>query len=155
EQIVGRSVRDILGEERWALMAPYLDRVRAGETLAVERLVRFANGRSRWMVVRLTPRISNGDYLGYYATTSDIDEQKVVEDELRRANAILSAHFDNTPLAVIEWDTDLRISRWSGQAEAIFGWNASEALGRSLAGWRHVYEEDEGAAMRMIQDLIE
>jgi diguanylate cyclase (GGDEF)-like protein/PAS domain S-box-containing protein len=155
EDIVGRSVREILGEDRWALMAPYLDRVRDGETLAVERLVRFANGRSRWMVVRLTPRISNGEYLGYYATTSDIHEQKSVEDELRRANAILSAHFDNTPLAVIEWDTDLRISRWSGQAEAIFGWNASETLGRSLNGWRHIYEEDEGAAMRMIQDLIE
>ena len=68
-----------------------------------------------------------------------------MEEELRRANSILSAHFDNTPLAVIEWDTELRIVRWSGQAEAIFGWNADEALGRALAGWRLVYEEDEAS----------
>jgi diguanylate cyclase (GGDEF)-like protein/PAS domain S-box-containing protein len=155
EQIVGQSVQSVLGDERWAMMRPHLDRVRAGETLAVERLIRFADGRQRWMIVRLTPRFVAGRYDGYYATTSDIHEQKSVEEELRRTNTILSAHFDNTPLAVIEWDTELRIVRWSGQAEAIFGWNASEALGRSLSGWRHVYEEDEPAVTRMIRDLAQ
>ena len=154
-RIVGETVPDVLGEERWRLMEPYLDRVRRGESLSVERLVRFANGKSRWMTVRLTPRIVNGEYLGYYATTSDIHEQKVVEEKLRRAHTILSAHFDNTPLAVIEWDTDLRIVRWSGQAESIFGWNAADMLGRTFSEWRHVYEEDEPAARRMILDLVE
>ncbi|HEY4999672.1 MAG TPA: PAS domain S-box protein, partial [Usitatibacter sp.] len=154
-QIVGRTVRDVLGDERWTLMKPHLARVRAGEALAVERFVKFADGRSRWMTVRLTPRVSNGAYLGYYATTSDIHEQKMVEQELRRTNTILSAHFDNTPLAVIEWDTELRIVRWSGQAEAIFGWSASDTLGRALLGWRHIYEEDEHAVTEMIRSLME
>lgn len=155
EQIVGRQVSEVLGDERWALMGPFLDRVKGGESLAVERLVKFASGRSRWMTVRLTPRISNGQYLGYYATTSDIHEQKAVEEELRRTNTILSAHFDNTPLAVIEWDTQMRIVRWSGQAEALFGWKAAETRGRSLTGWRHVYEEDEPAVMRMLRGLFD
>jgi diguanylate cyclase (GGDEF)-like protein/PAS domain S-box-containing protein len=148
-------VRDVLGEERWQLLAPILERVRAGESLAVERLVRFADGRARWMTVRLSPRIVDGHYFGYYATTSDIHEQKLVEEELRRANTILSAHFDNTPLAVIEWDTGLRVVRWSGQAEPIFGWHGSETLGRTLAGWRLVYEEDEPAVAAMIAGLVE
>ncbi|HST00440.1 MAG TPA: PAS domain S-box protein, partial [Usitatibacter sp.] len=155
DHIVGKPVRSVLGDERWSLLRVQLARVRSGETLAVERFVRFADGRKRWMIVRLTPRFVGGRYEGYYATTSDIDEQKAVEDELRRTNTILSAHFDNTPLAVIEWDTELRIVRWSGQAEAIFGWNAAEALGRSQLGWRHVYEEDAPAVTRMIRDLVE
>ncbi len=154
EQIVGHSVKDVLGEERYELLKPHLERVRGGEALAVERLVKFADGRRRWMTVRLTPRIANGEYLGYYATTSDIHEQKTVEQQLRRTNTILSAHFDNTPLAVIEWDTELRIVRWSGQAHAVFGYSAAEVLGRSLDGWRHIYEEDEPAAKRMIDDLM-
>jgi diguanylate cyclase (GGDEF)-like protein/PAS domain S-box-containing protein len=148
-------VRTVLGDERWQLLRPSLERVRAGEALAVERLVGFADGHKRWMIVRLTPRMVAGRYEGYYATTSDIHEQKAVEDELRRTNTILSAHFDNTPLAVIEWDTELRIARWSGQAEAIFGWSAAEVLGRALHGWRHVYEEDEPAVTRMIHGLVE
>ncbi|HEX6633502.1 MAG TPA: PAS domain-containing protein [Usitatibacter sp.] len=154
-EIVGRPVIDVLGEERYRQLHPHLERLKMGESLAVERLVRFADGRARWMIVRLTPRISGGDYLGYYATTSDIHEQKVVEEELRRANGILSAHFDNTPLAVIEWDTELRIVRWSGQAESIFGWNATEALGRALATWRLVYEDDRGSVEQAIDELVQ
>ncbi len=155
EEIVGRQVREVLGDDRFHHLQPHLDRVKAGETLSVERLIRFADGRSRWMTVRLTPRMADGKYLGYYATTADIHEQKLVEEELRRANSILSAHFDNTPLAVIEWDTELRIVRWSGQAETIFGWKAEEALGRALGGWRLVYEEDEASVARMIRALVE
>ena len=155
EEIVGRPVKDVLGEKRWELLKPHLERVRAGEALAVERLVKFADGRRRWMIVRLTPRIANGEYVGYYATTSDIHEQKSVEQQLRRTNTILSAHFDNTPLAVLEWDTEMRIVRWSGQAETVFGWSAAEVLGRSLHGWRHVYEEDEPAVTRMLEDLMQ
>jgi diguanylate cyclase (GGDEF)-like protein/PAS domain S-box-containing protein len=155
EEVLGTTVRDLLGEERFAPLVAPLERVRAGEAVSVERLIRFADGRQRWMVVRITPRIADGKYLGYYSTTSDIHEQKVVEQELRRTNTILSAHFDNTPLAVIEWDTDLRIVRWSGQAETLFGWSAPEALGKRQDGWRHVYEEDAQAAARMIRDLVE
>jgi diguanylate cyclase (GGDEF)-like protein/PAS domain S-box-containing protein len=153
--VVGRTVREVLGEERWTLLEPVIDRVRRGETLAVERLVRFADGRNRWMIVRLSPRMIDGAYRGYYATTSDIHEQKQVEQELRRTNSVLSAHFDNTPLAVIEWDTELRIVRWSGQAEKIFGWNASETLGRTLNGWRHIYEDDRDGAVAAIRALFE
>jgi diguanylate cyclase (GGDEF)-like protein/PAS domain S-box-containing protein len=155
DQVLGTTVRDLLGEERFGRLAGALERVRAGEPVSAERLISFADGRQRWMIVRITPRIVDGRYLGYFSTTSDIHEQKLVEEELRRTNTILSAHFDNTPLAVIEWDTELRIVRWSGQAETIFGWTPAETLGRRLDGWRHVYEEDERAAARMIQDLVE
>jgi diguanylate cyclase (GGDEF)-like protein/PAS domain S-box-containing protein len=156
DRVIGSTVREVLGAQRWVALAPMIERVQMGETVSTERLVRFADGRERWMTVRLTPRIADGRFLGYYSTTSDISEQKAVEDELRRANSILSAHFDNTPLAVIEWDTELRIVRWSGQAEAIFGWGASEALGRGLSGgWRLVYEEDEPSVSRMVRGLME
>jgi diguanylate cyclase (GGDEF)-like protein/PAS domain S-box-containing protein len=37
---------------------------------------------------------------------------------------------ENTPLAVVEWSADLRVKRWSPQAEAIFGWPVEEVLGK-------------------------
>ena len=49
----------------------------------------------------------------------------------------------------------MRIARWSGQAEAIFGWSAAEALGRAFNGWRHIYEDDAPAAVRAMQGLAE
>jgi diguanylate cyclase (GGDEF)-like protein/PAS domain S-box-containing protein len=156
ERVIGRTVRELLGDERWAIFHPSLERVRAGESMAVERLVKFADGRRRWLNVRLTPRLdAEGRFLGHFATTSDIHEQKMVEEELRRANSILSAHFDNTPLGVVELDTEMRVVRWSGQAEAIFGWGAAEVLGRGIGNWRFVYEEDLDEVSKQVRRLVD
>ena len=46
---------------------------------------------------------------------------------------MLSSHISNTPLAVLEWDRDFRLIRWSPQAENIFGWRSDEILGIPLA----------------------
>ena len=60
----------------------------AGESLAVERLVRFADGRARWMTVRLVAALRRAaSTTGYYATTSDIHEQK-----MRRGGAAPRQH---------------------------------------------------------------
>lgn len=43
--------------------------------------------------------------------------------------AILAYHLDNGPFAIIEWDKEFRITRWSQKAEQIFGWKSSEVIG--------------------------
>ena len=42
-------------------------------------------------------------------------------------------HFERTPLAVLEWDRRERITAWNPAAEAIFGFPAYEALGKTMA----------------------
>ena len=73
----------------------------------------------------------------------DISERKRAEEELQLAYQRLSYHVENTPLAVIEWGKDLCITRWSGQAEKMFGWKAVEVLGKSMfdSDFIMVYEE--------------
>jgi PAS domain S-box-containing protein len=66
----------------------------------------------------------------------NITERREAEEKLQIAYKSLSYHVDNTPLAVIEFDKDLFIKRWSRRAEELFGWTASEVLGRN------VYDED-------------
>jgi len=57
-------------------------------------------------------------------------ERKRAEDVLRRNQQRLSLHIQQTPLAVIEWDTEFRILKWNDAAERIFGFTAAEALGK-------------------------
>jgi len=59
------------------------------------------------------------------AIRSDAEEHQ--RDFLRRQHL----HFENTPLAVVELDTERRIREWSGRAEAVFGWRAMEVLGKA------------------------
>ena len=57
-------------------------------------------------------------------------ERKRVEEALRQSEQRLSLHIQQTPLAVIEWDTDFRVLQWNEAAEKIFGYSAAEAMGR-------------------------
>jgi len=43
----------------------------------------------------------------------------------------LRLHLERTPLGVIEWDMDFRVSTWNPSAEAIFGYSAGEVIGES------------------------
>ena len=156
EFALGKFPHEVYPPELMAELTPHLERAMRGEESSYERRLRLPSGGERWVRVRIAPRRGpEGRVLGYYVVSTDIHELKLGEQELRRANSILSAHFDNTPLGVIEWDTELRIVRWSGQAEAIFGWSASERLGRKITEWRAIYEEDQAAAMEMIRSLAE
>jgi diguanylate cyclase (GGDEF)-like protein/PAS domain S-box-containing protein len=66
----------------------------------------------------------------------------------------LRLHFERTPLAVIEWDHQQRITAWNPAAEAIFGYDQGEAKGQPL----HLLlcaPADRAAAAAMCYDLLE
>ncbi len=71
------------------------------------------------------------------------------QELLREAHSRLSFHVENTPLGVIEWDRDFRVSRWSRSAELIFGWKAHEVVGKHISDWRFVLEDD----LEKVQEL--
>lgn len=66
----------------------------------------------------------------------------------------LDFHVENSPLGIIEWDQNFRITRWSRGAEAIFGWSAVEMLGQTVQEWNHVVPEDQGTVDQCIAQLL-
>ncbi|MEG4627886.1 PAS domain S-box protein [Microcoleus sp. w1-18aA5] len=62
----------------------------------------------------------------------NITERKQAEEALRQALQKLNFHVENSPMAVVEWNRDFRVIRWSVGAERILGWKAEEILGKSL-----------------------
>lgn len=77
-----------------------------------------------------------------------------LSSELRDANQRLTFHVDNSPLAVVEWDSQFRVQRWSQQAENIFGWSVSEVFGKHWTDWQFVFEVDLDAAMELTGNLL-
>lgn len=72
----------------------------------------------------------DGDLLGYRGVDRDITARKRAEKVIQESTQRLSLHFQQTPLAVIEWDTDFRVVDWNPAAEKIFGYTKAEAVGR-------------------------
>lgn len=61
----------------------------------------------------------------------DVTERKRVEAQAAEHRRIRDFHFENTPLAVVEFTPDLHVRRWSKRAERVFGWTEAEALGQT------------------------
>jgi two-component system, NtrC family, sensor kinase len=62
---------------------------------------------------------------------------------------------ENSPIAIIEWDPEMRVRYWNPRAEEIFGWKEEEVLGRSLVseGKPFIFEEDIARARDTVERL--
>jgi PAS domain S-box-containing protein len=78
----------------------------------------------------------------YAAELALQNERKKSEDALRKSEERLRLHVDNSPMAVVEWDTDFTVTRWAGEAEKMFGWSAEETVGKRIMDLRLIYEAD-------------
>jgi PAS domain S-box-containing protein len=75
-------------------------------------------------------------------TFIDITKRKQVEDSLRISEQRLKSHIENSPLAVIEWGHDFVVTKWSGEAERIFGFLKTEVIGLRIDALNIIVEED-------------
>jgi len=76
------------------------------------------------------------------------------ENELNETLQRLNFHIENTPLAVVEFNSCYRITYWSKQAEKIFGWNAEEVIGKRIDEIRWVHEDDLHLVAELSADMI-
>ncbi|MGF1936645.1 MAG: PAS domain-containing sensor histidine kinase [Nostoc sp. ChiQUE02] len=70
-----------------------------------------------------------GDYYGRIWYYRDITEYKQAEAELRGSQQRLALLIEQTPLAIIEWNSNFEIQTWNRAAERIFGYTTEEMLG--------------------------
>ena len=133
EQLVGVSIHVIYGLENRARYMPYIERALAGETLRYQREVRSPGGRDEWHTICLAPcRDDSGAITGVTSAALDVGSLHATTEALRTADQRLSFHIDNSPLAVIEIDHDLKLTHSSRRATELFGWVESEVRGKSL-----------------------
>lgn len=89
-----------------------------------------------------------GTVAGGLCVVRDITKQRHAYELAYEAHQRLSFHVENSPLAVVEWDSDFCVSRWSESAERLFGWKAEEVLGKHVTDWKFVFADD-------VDDVVE
>ncbi|SKA82657.1 PAS domain S-box-containing protein [Prosthecobacter debontii] len=86
EQIVGKHISEILGEEAFKSIAAYLDQVLAGDRVEFEVEIPYDLLGCRWMSVVYVPeRNQNGEVVGLVGVMSDTTARKQAEFELENA----------------------------------------------------------------------
>ncbi len=133
EQSCVKAVRDLL-KKGFARYENLPLRTKSGERREVEFISNVYEEESRRVV---------------QCNIRDITDRKAAEEALQEVHRRLMFHVDNTPLAVVEWDNDFRLSRWSPSAERLFGWKADEVLGKRITDWKFVFEDDVDAVKKI------
>jgi len=96
-------------------------------------------GQSRVFLFDCVPFPERG-YANLYGR--DITDRKMVEEALKEASHRLKYHVENSPLAVVEFDALFHITRWSQEAEKVFGWTAEETLNRGIHDLPWIHPDD-------------
>jgi len=138
-EFLGRKVEDILGKDDSELFAPESGRsimdqdrivIASGITQTYEER-NTANGINRIFHATKGPyRDAQGQVVGLLGICRDITGRKRAEEEIRQSQQKLRFHFEHTPLAVVEWDLEFRVTAWNPSAERIFGYTRQEAMGQ-------------------------
>jgi PAS domain S-box-containing protein len=80
DELIGRSLEQVLGAEAWARIGPHFEAALAGDVVEYETEARYARGGSRWIHVTYTPHKSaEGSVQGVVAMVTDISERKRME----------------------------------------------------------------------------
>lgn len=148
EEVLGKCAFDVFPFLKETGEAKYLLEALAGRSVVAENRPYAIpeTGRAGFFEGYYSPlHNERGEIVGGIAIIRDITKRKHAEELANEAHQRLSSHVENTPLAVIEWDKDYRVSRWLPSAERLFGWKAEEVVGKSIDEWRFVLPEDSEA----------
>jgi PAS domain S-box-containing protein len=134
DEIKGRSVREVLGEDAWRVVRPYVERALAGEQVKYESEL-FLPGRSRrWVQGTYCPDLDgSGHVRGFVVHIVDVGWRKEAEAALRSSEAIYRTIARNIPdgsVSVV--GRDLRYLAVEGSLLPILGPARSEMEGRRI-----------------------
>ncbi|MBE9113818.1 PAS domain S-box protein, partial [Nodosilinea sp. LEGE 07298] len=84
--LYGRHIRDVMEEDSYERIRPYIEQVLAGQQVTFERSVESKNGRIRYLTATYVPRINDrGEVEGFVALITDLSDRKQAEIALSQS----------------------------------------------------------------------
>ncbi|MBA3881745.1 MAG: PAS domain S-box protein [Chthoniobacterales bacterium] len=108
------------------------DALNKGEVFDAEYRLRAKDGEYRWFIGRNVPLRDNGKVISWFGTATDIDELKQTQARRMEVEQRFQLLVEGTPdYAMFLLNPDNKITFWSSGAERVFGWSATEAVGKT------------------------
>jgi PAS domain S-box-containing protein len=115
----------------------------------LEKRYLHKDGHVVWALLSVSlVRDGSGSPLHFVSQIQDITERKRVEHALVETSETLRQLIANSPLPVVAFDRDGRVTLWNPAAEETFGWSEEEAVGNLH---RLVPPHDEAAFARALE----
>jgi PAS domain S-box-containing protein len=153
DELIGRAVLEFVHPDFQERVRERMDKLlkQQDAPLVEEQFVRL-DGTSIDVEAIASPVLYQGQPAAQ-VIVRDIRERKQKDQVLRDTLQQLNFHIENSPVALIEWDANFRVSRWSHQAEQVFGWTTEEVLGKTPEDWSFVFADDAVATQLVVRQL--
>lgn len=119
------------------LMETWRNMLDSGEPGEIEARLRRSDGTYRWFLIRAEPlRDEAGKIVRWYGTSTDIDDRKRAEEQLRRSEAFLAEAQRLSSTGSFSWRPSTNGMTWSDEVYRIFGFDRSITLTPELIDTR-------------------
>ena len=129
-EVLGLTDLEIFGPDSRTLAERDRQVIETGQQQSYEFTRSLSAGIRTYLTTKGPYRDAQGRVIGVVGSSRDITDRKRAEEQIRQSQQKLRMHFENTPVAVVEWDLDFRVSAWNPAAERIFGYTREEAIGQ-------------------------
>jgi len=139
--IVGRSMNDVLGDAAYEAIKPRVEAALQGETVHFQTLARYRDGGPRHIDATYVPRTGeDGQVQGFFVLVQDVSEQKRAEEALRESEARsrerleeLEAIYETSPVGLAFVDADGRFVRINRKLAEMHGLPPADHIGRRIS----------------------
>ena len=130
ETILGKTVREAIGEVAWSKIGPYVEQALAGKSTTYTRDQLLPTGETRRIEVKLLPHFDDDQVLeGAFVLINDITDHWSTEQSLRQSEERMRRFFEATEEGII-FHKDLVITDSNEAMTRITGYSRAEGLGR-------------------------
>lgn len=134
EQIIGKTLFDVLPEDTADKVHKNdIEVINAGKPMEYEESVPLPDGLHHFISIKFPLFDEAGKVTAMGGVSTDISERFRIEESLRISQQRLLLHREQSPLGIIEWNTDFEITGWNPAAQQIFGYTEEEVLGYHIS----------------------
>ncbi|HEX9943778.1 MAG TPA: EAL domain-containing protein [Thermoanaerobaculia bacterium] len=127
-EVEGKRLLDVYPESSGGQALQAHERALRGESVRYEQ-----RWHGRVFESHVEPLRDTGDRIvGCIGIALDVTDRKQAEEGMRTLTQTLEALVEASPLAIVTFDAESRVTLWSPAAERTFGWKADEVMGRPL-----------------------
>ena len=133
EDCIGKTVSEVVGEDAYRILLPYLETTFRGTPVEFETELSYSTIGTHFVHCSYAPEFDvNGKVIGLVAAITDITERKRVEEALRYQLDLTRTITDNTQSCLWMMDAEGRGTFANPASELISGFKPEELIGHVL-----------------------
>ncbi len=106
ENLLGKHIREVIGDQLYVLNKPFIDAVLGGQAQYFERTIVNFSGETRYTQTAYLPDGPEEQVKGFFVLVTDITELKFVQKRIGESEASLQAMYDSLPFLAWMKDKD-------------------------------------------------